>query len=256
MQKTSVGMLNIDIGWASWSKSIERSHWREVVQDKPEKLIAQQLVEGDIKHCPAFAAFYKNTFAIKIPFDLSLCYQADKVRISPHTNLQLNSVDVEDIIQIIDTDNSVTIQIMLNNTFVSDTPYVEVETLPPSLHSLHEEIRYMNGRFDCHAWQRPLQFGFQIPKETLDNMKKTSENIISFKKDDVVMYVRFNTPKKQSVKLYTMDADDVENLTKHVNRNMSLPNMIRNFNFAEVIDRVRYRRPKKFLRNKKYDNDQ
>jgi hypothetical protein len=87
-------------------------------------------------------------------------------------------------------------------------------------------------------------------------MKKTSENIISFKKDDVVMYVRFNTPKKQSVKLYTMDADDVENLTKHVNRNMSLPNMIRNFNFAEVIDRVRYRRPKKFLRNKKYDNDQ
>lgn len=243
----------VDIGWASWSKSITASQWREVLQAKPERVIAQKLVQGDVRYCPAFGAFYKNVYAIRMPFRIDLQMMGGRLRLGPHSQFNMPEHQLDQILTIIDSDSEdrYTVQIMLNNTFVSDTPYTIVETLPPILHGAREEIRYMNGKLDCHAWQRPLQFGFQIPKETLDAMGE--DGVISFEKDEVVMYVRFHTPKDQNVKIYSMDLDDIEQMSKFAYRNISLPQMIRRFNFAEVIDRVRYRRPKKFLRNKKYD---
>ena len=243
----------VDIGWASWSRSIHNSHWREVLVDKPEKVLAQKLVQGDVRYCPAFGAFYKNVYAIKMPFNLNLIKRNNKVVLGPHSNINVPDNELESFITIVhqDAQDRTSIQVMLNNTFVSDTPYTIVETLPPILHGCREEIIYLNGRMDCHAWQRPLQFGFQLSKENIDKMNE--DDSIILQKGEVVMYVRFITPKDQPVKLYTMDMDDIERMSKYAQRNISLPFMMRRFNFAEVIDRVRYRRPKKFLRNKKYD---
>ena len=64
--------MNVDIGWASWSRSIHDSRWREVVNDTPKKLIAPKHVEGDVRFCPAFNAYWKNTYEIRMPFDICI----------------------------------------------------------------------------------------------------------------------------------------------------------------------------------------
>ena len=189
-------MINkyVDIGWACWTSTIKDSQWRELIADKPVKVSPAKFIQGDVRYCPAFNNYYKNTYAVKMPFTISLMKLGGKIRLSPHTNLHMSEAQLDGIITIVDSDSEdrVTIQIQLNNTFVSDTPHTILETLPPILHGCREEIIYTNGRFDCHAWQRPVQFGFQIPKETLDAMNE--EDVLEFAKDEVVMYVRLNTP--------------------------------------------------------------
>lgn len=243
----------VDIGWACWTTTITDSMWREVVADKPAKLSPAKYIQGDVRYCPAFNNYYKNTYVITMPFDISLVKIGDKIRLNPKTSIHCAPNKLDSIITIVDADaiDSVTIQIQLNNTFVSDTPYTTLETMPPILHGCNEEIIYTNGRLDIHAWQRPLQFGFQIPAKTLDKMDE--ETCIEFKKGEVVQYVRINTPNDKPTKLYAMDHDDIEHMSKYALRNVTLPTMIKRFNFAEVIERVRSRRPKKFLRNKQYD---
>ena len=251
--------MNVDIGWASWSKSIHDSRWREVVNDTPKKLIAPKHVEGDVRFCPAFNAYWKNTYEIRMPFDISISKIDGKIRLGPTPNVQINngSVDMTSILTIQERDEGmvdrVTVQVMLNNTFVSDTPYVMIETMPPILHGCREEIRYMNGRFDCHAWQRPVQLGFQIPKETMDAMN--DDDSIVFSKDEVVMYVRFITPNDAPVKMHTMSPEDIEVLSKYADRNVTTPLKIKNFNLREIINRVRYRRPKNFIKDKTYGKE-
>ena len=255
-------MLNIstiDIGWSSWSRSIHDSRWREVVVDTPKKLLAPKLVEGDVRFCPAFNAYWKNTYEIKVPYDVTISKMSGKIRLGATPNLQFGpgGLDPSSIAIIQDKNEGmidrVTIQVMLNNTFVSDTPHVMIETMPPILHGCREEIRYMNGRFDCHAWQRPVQLGFQIPKETIDAMN--DDDSIVFSKDEVVMYVRFITPNDAPVKMHTMSPDDIEVLSQYADRNVSTPLKMKNFNLKEIINRVRYRRPKKFIMDKSYGKE-
>ena len=249
----------LDIGWASWSRSIHDSRWREVVVDTPKKLIAPKLVEGDVRHCPAFNAYWKNTYEIRMPYDVTISKMGGKIRLGATPNLQFGpgGLDPSSIAIIQDKNEGmidrVTIQVMLNNTFVSDTPHVMVETMPPILHGCREEIRYMNGRFDCHAWQRPVQLGFQIPKETINAMN--DDDSIVFSKDEVVMYVRFITPNDEPVKMHTMSPDDIEVLSQYADRNVSTPFKMKNFNLKEIVNRVRYRRPKKFIMDKSYGKE-
>jgi hypothetical protein len=262
LNNTVIRLFNrtVDIGWASWSRSIHDSRWREVVQQTPTKLIAPKYAEGDVRFCPAFNAYWKNTYEIRMPFDISIAKIDGKIRLGPTPNLQTNKhggLDMASLVTIQDSKEGmvdrVTIQVMLNNTFVSDTPYVMIETMPPILHGCREEIRYMNGRFDCHAWQRPVQLGFQIPKETIDVMNE--DDSIIFSKDEVVMYVRFITPNDAPVKMHIMSPDDVEVLSTYADRNITTPFKIKNFNLKEIVDRVRYRRPKQFIRDKTYGKE-
>jgi hypothetical protein len=242
----------IDIGWTCYSQSASEGRWREAIQDRPKKISAPKEVQGDIRYCPAFNNFYKNVYVIRCPFDIHLAAVDGKIVYVPTTNL---TAPEHSIISIVDEDaeDAVSVQIFANNTFVSDTPYTVVETLPPLLHGAREEIRYLNGRFDCHAWQRPVQFGFQIPRKTIDQM--TLDDGLVFAKDEVIMYVRINTPNDETTKLHTMSFEDVQVMSDYTYRNISVPVNIRKLNFKNIIDRVRYRRPKKFLRNKNYDTE-
>ena len=134
--------------------------------------------------------------------------------------------------------------------FVSDKPYTTIETFPPILHRVRNDIIYLNGRFDCHAWQRPVHFGFRITKEVFDEMKPTDK--IIFNQDEVVMYVRLNTPDNSEVKLYQLSPDDEKDLMKYVNRNVNLISYVSLMDFRTIWNRVRNRRPNKFLRDLNY----
>lgn len=243
---------HIDVGWTCWTSSLKDSNWRETVTDRPKKVSGPKLAQGDVRYCPAFNNFYKNVFAITMPFDICLNVIDGKVIYSPMPSL---TADVSSLMSIVyeDAVDSTAVQLFLNNMFVSDTPNTIIETLPPILHGTREEIRYMNGRFDIHAWQRPLHFGFHVPKETKDKMNL--DDGLIFEKGETVMYVRINTPNGESVRLHTMSHDDVKRVSDYTHRNVHTPLNIRKFNFDEIINRVRYRRPKQFLRDKTYDTE-
>jgi hypothetical protein len=242
----------IDVGWTAWSAYLTDNRWREVLVDMPKKLLAPKEVQGDVRYCPAFGDFYKNTYVLRMPWDISFFKVAGRIEMFMDKSFTGAIKEPTNIASIVtaDSDDRVTIQIMLDNLFVSDTPNTIIETLPPILHGLREEIIYTNGRYDCHAWQRPLQLGFQISKEVFDAMNE--DTVIEFKKGEVVQYVRINTPNGEKVNLQTLSADDVKHLGEYVQRNLSIPEMLRRFNFAEIITRVRHRRPAKFVRNKDY----
>lgn len=238
-----------NIGWTPYDDGIEDSHWRDTVVDKPERLNTKPLIGGGIKYCPAFRDFWKNTFIVRMPFDLSIVKIGSTLALGPSNTVHHIKLP-EAFVSIEQDDTGANIQVMLNNMFVSDEPNTIVETLPPILHGCRDEIIYLNGKFDCYAWQRPLQFGFRITKEVMDKM--TPETGISLDKGEAVMYIRFNTANDTVAKLHQLNREDAKQLSEYVNRNTQLVRFMQNFSFKEIINRVRNRRPKKFLRTLHY----
>jgi hypothetical protein len=239
----------INIGWTPYDPGIEDSFWRDTVLDKPERLNTKPLIDGGLKYCPAFRDFWKNTFVVRMPFDMSIVKIGPSLVMGPSNNIHANKLP-ESFLSIERDDTGVNAQVMLNNMFVSDVPHTMIETLPPILHGCRDEIVYLNGKFDCHAWQRPLQFGFRIPQAIVDEM--TPENGISLDKGEPVMYIRFSTVNDDTVKLHQLNAEDVEQLSQYVHRNTQLPRFMHSFSFKEIINRVRNRRPTKFVRTLHY----
>ena len=238
------------IGWSVSLTDLENTYFLDAVSDKPEKIVAQKLVAGGITYCPAFAGYYKNVFAIKMPFTIILNKLDGKLSAESSPNI---SMDKKHIVRIDKDDLGYNVQILLNNLFVSDKPYTTIETMPPILHGCKEEIVYLNGKFDIHAWQRPLHFGFRIDQSVFE--KLDHDTSIIFDKGSVVQYVRINTPDDKSVTLHQFSPDDLKEVSMFVNRNTGLNSKLHLMNYKEIWNRVRYRRPTKFLRDLKYDNN-
>tara|TARA_Y100000004_G_scaffold29662_1_gene30713 strand:- start:966 stop:1727 length:762 start_codon:yes stop_codon:yes gene_type:complete len=234
-----------------WSPSLIEHSFLDALSDRPEKVVAQKLVAGGITYCPAFASYYKNVFAIKMPF--KVIFNKLGGRLSTDMSPNIAQGNKHSIFSIEEDPKGVAIQILLSNLFISDKPYTIIETMPPILHGCREEITYMNGRFDCHAWQRPLHFGFRISKEVLD--KLSEDDSIVFEKGEVVMYVRFTTPDDRSVTMHQISPTDLDVVRKYTARNVNLNAYVSLMNYKEIFNRVRYRRPKKFLRDLNYDNN-
>ena len=66
------------------------------------------------------------------------------------------------------------------------------------------------------------------------------------------MYVRLNTSDNSEVKLYQLSPDDEKDLMKYVNRNVNLISYVSLMDFRKIWNRVRNRRPNKFLRDLNY----
>lgn len=220
----------------------------DLVTDKPQKVVAQKITHGTINYCPGYGNFYKNVYAIKMPFEVILTRNGTDLVVDMTTQLVLEKFKQQ--VKFERDEHGWNCQICLNNLFVSDTPNTIMETLPPILHGLREELIYLNGRFDCHAWQRPVHFGFRITNEVFNQMDHDSS--IIFKKDEVVMYVRFNTPDGSGTEVHQFSEEDLKVVSDYVNRNTRITQHIRFAKFAEIIKRVRNRRPKKFLRDLTY----
>lgn len=240
-------MSKVKVGWSP-RLCDEHSKVMDLLTDKPEKLKLRDRVSGNVTYCPAVNKFTSNTFALKMPYSIVINKVDGKLNLLNSPNLTTHKVNEK--VKFEYDDYGVNCQIHLNNLFVSDTPNTIIETLPPMLHACREEIQYLCGEYDCHAWQRPLHFGFRISNETIE--KLNADDCIVFDKGEVVMYVRFKTPKNQSVELKQFDDDDLEIVTKYVYRNISITDHVHFFNLKSILNRVRNRRPKKFLRNERY----
>jgi hypothetical protein len=240
-------MSKVAIGWSPRLTN-SKTDIMDLLADKPDRVITRDLIAGNVKYCPAFNTFHKNTFAVKMPYTIVINKVGEQLSVS--NSPKLISPAVNDKVKFEYDDTGVNCQIHLNNLFVSDTPKTMIETLPPTLHQCREEIQYLCGVYDCHAWQRPLHFGFRLSNEVLEQLN--SDDCIIFEEGEVVMYVRFTTPNDDNVILKQFDEDDLDVVTKYVNRNLTITDHVRPFNLTSILNRVRNRRPKRFLRNKNY----
>jgi hypothetical protein len=242
----------IQIGWSPYLSDVRDSTWLDLITDKPEKVLPWKITDGSINHCPAYKNFYENVFAIKMPFTLAISKDETNNKLDVVSTPNLTIEPLRRMVSFEKDDSGWNCQVCLSNLFISDTPDVTIEVLPPILHGLREEIIYLNGRFDIYSWQRPLQFSFRIPNKTFENM--SCSNGIVFQKDDVVFYVRINIPNGAKVELCQFDDEDLKKVSDYVKRNTLVTSHVKGFDFKEILNRVFRRRPKRFLTNKDYGN--
>ena len=235
-------MRKIKIGWSPKLADVPDTAYLELITDTPEKVVAQKMTAGTINWCPAYAHYYKNVYAIKFPYTVYINKVAGELSMESSPDIR----DTAGKYKFEGDAEGYNCQISLCNLFVSDTPYTIMETMPPILHGLREELIYLNGRYDIHAWQRPVHFAFRIPKATFEQMD--ADNSIIFNKGEVAMYVRFNTPNDEKVEIQQFTDDELRAVCEYSRRNTSITSHISKFSLTDVINRVRFRRPKKFLR--------
>ena len=241
--------MPIKIGWTpcgnDWDGSLSVN---ELFHETPELLKVSELVDGDAKYCPSIREFYKNVYAVRMPWTVVVAFSEAG---TPYFDLSksLHKVAIDENIQVEKTPNGgYSIQIMLNNMFVSDTKGVVLENMPPILHGVREEIQYLNGALDIYSWQRSLHFGFHIPKKVVDDCA-SNDLSLEFKKGDVVQYFRVRTPNNESTNLVTLGEKSLPTLSRYAKRCELSTRYFKAFSLKEVFNRVANRRPKKFIKD-------
>jgi hypothetical protein len=241
--------MSIKIGWTpcgnDWDGNLSVN---ELFHETPELVKLSELVDGDAKYCPSIRDFYKNVYAIRMPWNVTIAFTEQG---TPHFSLSksLHKVAIDENFSVEQTPNGgCTIQIMLNNMFVSDTKNVLLENMPPILHGVREEIIYLNGMIDIYSWQRSLHFGFHIPKKTVDQCIE-DDLTLDFKKGEVVQYFRVRTPNGESTQLVELGEKSLPTLNRYAKRCELSTRYFKAFNLKEVLKRVSTRRPKEFIKD-------
>jgi hypothetical protein len=207
----------------------------EVFFFEPEPIIdylATSRKGNQILKCPAFLDYYKNTYLIKAPMDLTLNISGSQV-----TCQQSYPADYLNLLIMNRTEERSKIsmlQILWNYTFYSNDS-VMVEVLPPTWHknSFQNNINVLGATFDISKWARPLNFAFEI----IDDTKP-----IVIKRGDPLYYVRFNTLNK--VKLVKQEpTKEIENLIMmcvNVKSYSSNNSMQKNYSLMKrIIDKLK-----------------
>jgi hypothetical protein len=178
------------IGWVPFKKSYSDKNYLieplELLIKEPEKLNNfYQKTKSLFTKCPANAAFLKNLFVVKSPFDLEIKYYREdrKVWVSQKQNFVDHMVHTR-FDHYTKTDYAM-LSVLVSYIFVADEP-VWIEVYPPFLHGEVKNTRLVSGTFDIHSWQRPIDFSFEIL-----NDKKP----IKIKEGQPLYYVKFVSKK-------------------------------------------------------------
>lgn len=180
---------------------------------KPEPLLPEIIKTRDVTHdshftkCPAFQSYYKNTYVVRCPIDITIKYDkaTGNLSIFPQTQEFYNKRVTHRGHQIGASD-SFCMSLELDYLFIADEECI-MEQLPVTFHSTvnTNNIRLINGCFDIGNWYRPLQFSFEMTGDT-----------VVFKRGDPLFYVRFLPKHTSKVELiertYTKDELDGVNM--------------------------------------------
>jgi hypothetical protein len=172
----------------------------------PERVSAEcDVFKSVIAHCPAFQDFFKNTFVVRAPFDIELERDADGrlMHVQRKAALQMVNFDaVNEFIKISPPHHGRgrdLFQLTVPYSFVSDTPGVEVQMLPPFMHMTKWPGLLMPGRFNIFDWPfRQLNFSFE--------WHDPSGQLI-IKRGDPLYYVQFFAPANTNFALVEVDTE-------------------------------------------------
>lgn len=176
--------MNINYTFAPKANQLE-----DVIFFEPEPIInylSTSRKGTKILKCPAFLDYYKNTYLIKAPIDLTFKISGSHIdcqNLYPQDYLERifnNRHQPENLYS--------TVSLAWYYMFYSNKS-VMIEVIPPVWHKnkLQNNINIIGATFDISKWYRPLEFAFEIIDDTQP---------IVIKRGDPLYYVKFNTLDK------------------------------------------------------------
>ncbi len=176
--------MNINYTFAPKANQLE-----DVIFFEPEPVIdylSTSRKGTKILKCPAFLDYYKNTYLIKAPIDLTFKISGSHIdcqNLYPQDYLKKifsNRHQPENLYS--------TVSLAWYYMFYSNKS-VMIEVIPPVWHKnkLQNNINIIGATFDISKWYRPLEFAFEIIDDT---------QLIVIKRGDPLYYVKFNTLDK------------------------------------------------------------
>ena len=225
--------MNINYTFAPKANQLE-----DVLFFEPETVIdylSTSRKGTEILKCPAFLDYYKNTYLIKAPMDLT--FTATKSHIECSNSYPQEYL--EDILTNRHESASLysTISLTWYYMFYSDKS-VMLEVVPPVWHKnkFQNNINVIGATFDISKWYRPLEFAFEIIDDTQP---------IVIKRGDPLYYVRFSTTDKvKLVKQKTSEkVEDLIRMCTEIKKYMPSNSMHKNYSLMQkIIDKFKPKR--------------
>jgi len=141
--------------------------------------------------CHAFLAGVKNTFVLRIPFDIAFGLD-DELGVFPIggdlENMKFVAIKQPSVI------GAYTFAIRGNWIFWSEEPLIMTSS-PAHYHKPVVDGYYIGGSMDIGQWFRPIEGATQL---------NPSINTVSFKRNDPIAYVKFETNELVQLKRFYM----------------------------------------------------
>lgn len=232
----------IKIGWTT------SYDWYDLIGFEPERFKFAEEIKGAPKFCPATQLYYNNTFVIRSPFDMRLSCEIGpksclvKPVFGKDTNIDrslYNRVIMDHPVSDLSDPKKPIVQFLIENIFVSDTPDVWIESVPPHFHysSNPLPVRTFSGSFNIYDWQRPLNWAFEWVEPEKD---------IIIKRGDPLIYVRFHS-KILNAKYEIVKIERHKDLQASLDRADFASKKLRGIGF-KLFENARKIRPKKLIK--------
>jgi hypothetical protein len=201
--------------------------WYTLAAIEPEPVIPyimenRTMTGGTYLNCPAFLAYYKNTYVIKSPCDVEFQFNHDSQSIWVANQSQeffdtciIHRFSPEMI------RDPFLVSLNFQYQFETDVPCL-IESMPSAFHESEfvSKTRIISGQFDFHKWPRPIECAFEVTNK---------EPTISIKRGDPLFYVRLTPQDGSKISLeYKEQTDTMQErvrslgLFKNVVRKMPL----------------------------------
>lgn len=206
------------------------SEWQHVAVQPPElayKSIAADRPGSDILPCPGITGYFKNTFLVRSPIDLTITVKPEvkTVSIEGFDQKFYNEWVIRRPNDFINPARPI-VTLGPKLVFVADEDMM-LEALPAMMHDSPalRKIRVIPGTYNIHRWVRPVDFTFEV----LD----TSEPIV-FKRGDPLFYLRFIDPLDRKVELERIPQND--ELLKTMYGMVVLKNYVKNVKLNKLYE--------------------
>jgi hypothetical protein len=168
--------------------------WKNVAYFEPEPVV-RDLVKSrnkDVKYfqCPAFLDYFKNTFVIRAPVDITINVVIDNEGKPSLRTFEYDQEFFNDMLFARFHQNEKFPMLSFNMIYLFFSKETQIlESLPAFLHNteLIKNSNLIPGTFDISKWIRPIDFTIEVLDETKP---------IKIKRGDPLLYIRFVSDEK------------------------------------------------------------
>lgn len=204
--------------WTPYNESRkEKWDWINIAYSEPESayksIISSRDKQTEYFQCPGVQEYFKNTFVVRAPVDLTITYENGVVVTKQYDQEFFDDYVTE---KTNPTNKYRSMVLGFNYVFYSDESCL-VEELPAFMEDseLQRSVRVIPGTFDISKWIRPVQFSFEI----VDGHQP-----VTIKRGDPMFYIRFIPSDGSKVSLERIGDD--QDIHQMVCSSVNVKNMI------------------------------
>jgi hypothetical protein len=164
--------------------------WFELTLLAPTFTLPEIVKSRDTTHmrhfvkCPAFQEYYKNTYTIKSPIDITIAYdkQTKTLSVTPQGQ-EFYDENMAHRGYVIGSNDDMLVSFGINYLFIADKD-CELELITAGMHNSDfiNKTRLIQAAFNINKWYRPIEIAFEI---------KDYAHPIKIKRGDPLAYVKF-----------------------------------------------------------------